>query len=119
MQLIRKILGAVILFLDRLFRPKPVSRPLEQQRALDARASKLALYQYEACPFCVKVRRHIERQALKIELRDALGNPVHARELVEQGGQKQVPCLRIQKDDGSTQWLYESSDIIAYLDTSL
>jgi len=26
-----------------------------------------------------------------------------------------VPCLRIDKDDGSVQWMYESNDIIAYL----
>jgi glutathione S-transferase len=27
-----------------------------------------------------------------------------------------VPCLRIEKEDGSSEWMYESKDIIAYLD---
>ena len=37
------------------------------------------------------------------------------RELIEQGGQYMVPCLRIEKEDGTAQWLYESTDIIRYL----
>jgi glutathione S-transferase len=35
--------------------------------------------------------------------------------LIEQGGHSQVPCLRIETTDGSVQWMYESDDIIAYL----
>jgi glutaredoxin len=115
MRLIRTVLGAIILFFDRLFVPKALERPPEQQKLIDARTAKLALYQFEACPFCVKVRRAIRRQGLKIELRDTLKNQQYARELLEQGGQRQVPCLRIERDDGSVQWMYESDDIISYL----
>ena len=35
--------------------------------------------------------------------------------LVNEGGRHKVPCLRIEKADDSVQWLYESTDIIAYL----
>ena len=31
------------------------------------------------------------------------------------GGKRQVPCLRIEATPGEVQWLYESMDIIAYL----
>jgi glutathione S-transferase len=31
------------------------------------------------------------------------------------GGKRQVPCLRIDGDDGQSHWLYESMDIMAYL----
>jgi glutathione S-transferase len=36
-------------------------------------------------------------------------------ELIAGGGKGQVPCLRIETDDGNVRWLYESADIIAYL----
>ena len=76
--------------------------------------NSLSLYQYEACPFCVKVRRGMKKLGLDIELRDAKDGKIE-KELIEQGGQDQGPCLRIQKNDGSVQWMYESSDILEYL----
>lgn len=45
-----------------------------------------------------------------------LKNDNHLTELVEQGGKRTVPCLRIDNNDGSSQWMYESKDIVAYLD---
>lgn len=116
MFIIRAILRAIILFFDRLFAPKPPVRPLEEQAKLDEQTRKLSIYEFEACPFCVKVRRHVARKGLKIERRDVRKEKRFNRELVEHGGQFQVPCLRIEKDDGSVQWMYESSDIMKYLD---
>ncbi|HBH35017.1 MAG TPA: glutaredoxin, partial [Gammaproteobacteria bacterium] len=37
-------------------------------------------------------------------------------ELRLQGGKYQTPCLKITDSDGSVQWMYESKDIIDYLD---
>jgi hypothetical protein len=36
-------------------------------------------------------------------------------ELTNGGGKKQVPCLRIDEADGTSNWLYEAQDIINYL----
>jgi glutathione S-transferase len=63
----------------------------------------------------VKVRRQIKRLGLSIECRDILKNPAWEQEMVQGGGQRQVPCLRIEREDGGVQWLYESSDINRYL----
>lgn len=115
MRLIRAILSFLILTLDRLFEPKGPNRASEAQHAIDAQTAKLKLYQFEGCPFCVKVRRHIKRVGLSIEYRDILKNPAWEQEMIQGGGQRQVPCLRIEKDDGSVQWLYESSEINRYL----
>jgi glutathione S-transferase len=39
-----------------------------------------------------------------------------ARIALEQGGGRvKVPCLRIEHEDGRIEWMYESSDINAYL----
>ena len=62
----------------------------------------------------MKVRRAIKREGLNIETRDAKNNEQYRQELLEQGGKIKVPCLRIEQN-GQTQWLYESNDIIAYL----
>lgn len=115
MKAVRRLLGRLILFIDRLTLPKPPKHTPERQAELDAATAHLALYQYRACPFCVKVRRAIRRLGLNIELRDALNDPEHRHALEREGGKAQVPCLRIDEGDKTT-WLYESSDIIAWLE---
>jgi glutaredoxin len=116
MKLIRAILSPIILFIDWLTRPKALERAPELQRFIDAQTTRLKLYQFDACPFCVKVRRHLRRRSLNIELRDVKKNRNWEKELVSEGGQFQVPCLRIESDEGPVRWLYESDDIIRYLD---
>ncbi|MBK79351.1 MAG: glutaredoxin [Gammaproteobacteria bacterium] len=72
------------------------------------------LYQYDACPFCRRVRQFVAQAGIDLETRDTLRDPEARRELVEGGGRSMVPCLRIERD-GDVQWLYESLDIIDYL----
>jgi len=101
---------------DFLYRPASVKRSTQEQAELDQQTSSLALYQYAACPFCVKVRWEMKRQSLNVETRDAKRNSQFAEELVAGGGALKVPCLRIEEDNGEVTWMYESSDILAYLD---
>lgn len=116
MVVVRAILGALILFFNWLFTPKGIKRAANEQYAIDAQTAKLALYQYAACPFCVKVRRAMKRNSLTIETRDAKRNEQFKEELVQGGGQLKVPCLRIEDDNGEVRWMYESGDIISYLE---
>jgi len=112
---IRWVLGQIIIFIDWLTRPKQVQRSAEQQAEIDRQTKNMALYQFQMCPFCVKTRRQIHRLALNIENRDARNDPKWNQELISEGGKYQVPCLRIAADDGSVQWMYESTDINNYL----
>lgn len=98
-----------------LTRPKGIVRPAAEQQAIDARTRDLALYHYPTCPFCLKTRRAIQRLSLNIELRDAQHDAVHRAALIAGGGKAQVPCLLITDAQGKQTWLYESSDINAYL----
>ncbi len=116
MTVIRWLLGRLILLIDFLTAPRGVRRPEAQQALLDRQTAGLALYQYAACPFCVKVRRAMRRHSLRIETRDAKRELRYRQELQEQGGQLKVPCLRIEEPAGQVRWLYESSDIIRYLE---
>ena len=115
MFIIRWLLGRIILVVDFLFRPRLYKHSAETQTQYDEASKGLALYQYAACPFCVKVRWAMRRQGLTIPLMDAKRNAQYAKELIAGGGNLKVPCLKIEKEDGLTQWMYESADIIEYL----
>jgi glutaredoxin len=116
MFIVRAILGALILFFNWVFTPKSIKREAAEQAEIDTHTKKLALYQYAACPFCVKVRRAMKRNGLNIETRDAKRSEQAKEELVNGGGQLKVPCLRIEEDNGEVRWMYESGDIINYLE---
>jgi glutaredoxin len=113
---VRAIVQPIILFFDWVTRPAWPKRTGEDQRALDEKTSNLALYQFHACPFCIITRRAMRRLGLNIELRDAQNDPRWEQELIEQGGKRQVPCLRITNEDGRVEWMYESKDIMHYLE---
>ena len=49
-------------------------------------------------------------------MRDTLRDASARAELLAGGGRGTVPCLRITEADGSVRWMYESTDIIRYLD---
>jgi len=113
---VRWVLGQIIIFIDWLTRSKPVERSVEAQKEIDKQTKDMVLYQFQQCPFCVKTRRTMRRLALNIEKRDARNDPQWNQELIEEGGKYQVPCLKITADDGSVQWMYESTAINQYLD---
>jgi glutathione S-transferase len=50
-----------------------------------------------------------------VEFRDAQKSAQHRQALLTQGGSPKVPCLQITDDKGKVRWLYESGDIIRYL----
>ena len=113
---LRNGLGMLIVFANWLTLPKKIGRPAEAQQKVDEQARRLQLYQFRACPFCVKVRRHLHRLNVPVAAVEASAGTAAREVLVAQGGKKQVPCLRIEQEDGGVQWLYEASAIIAYLD---
>ena len=112
---IRIILGPFMLLNEMLTRPKGIQRAADAQQKVDEESKKLALYQFNTCPFCIKVRREITRLSLNIEKYDALNDQTARAELAQNGGQIKVPCLRITDASGKHTWMYESGDIITYL----
>ncbi|WP_053981117.1 glutaredoxin family protein [Marinagarivorans algicola] len=114
LKLTREGLGRLIVFGDWVSRPRPVKRSARAQESVNEAAAALSLYQFHACPFCVKVRRNIHKLNIPIELRDAQGDTPFRQELEAQGGRVKVPCLRIE-EEGEVRWLYESDDINVYL----
>ena len=112
---LRMILSPFMLLWEFVTTPKGIVRTPEAQLQVDAQTKGLALYQFKTCPFCIKVRRVIHGLSLNIELRDAQNDPQHREALLQGGGRIKTPCLRITDEQGNSQWMYESADIIQYL----
>ncbi|PTQ73627.1 glutathione S-transferase N-terminal domain-containing protein [Pseudomonas sp. GV071] len=108
-------LGQLIVFIDFITRPRKLKRTPEAQADVAKATAGMALYQFHACPFCVRTRRTMHRLNLPIALRDAKNNDEHRQALLNQGGAIKVPCLRIDENGGST-WMYESKAIMQYLE---
>lgn len=119
MNFIRFIVGRLILAADFVSRPTPIIRDQKEQVKVDAITSGMSLYQFNACPFCVKVRRHLRRYSLNIKLKDAKNDVAVKNELIKEGGKHKVPCLRIEAADNSIRWLYSSDDICSFLDSEI
>ncbi len=94
---------------------EPVQRTPEEQRAVDTDTSQMALYHYETCMFCARVRKAIGALGLNIQLRDIMVDADHYRALVDGGGRGTVPCLYVAGGADQPIWMYESADIIRYL----
>jgi len=112
---LRLILTPFMLLSEKLSTPKSKERSAGEQARVDEACKSLALYQFQACPFCIKVRKEMARLGLKIETRDAQHNMENREALEAGGGRIKVPCLLIEKDDGEKEWLYESDAIKAWL----
>ena len=76
----------------------------------------LSLYQTRSCPSCERVRSLMRRIGLDLEIRDINTSSALRLELIEATGRQTVPCLRIDHEDGSSEWMHESADIIEFLE---
>ncbi len=111
---LREGLGRLIILIDWIFSPSRLKRTDDVQAEVNQKTTTLKLYQFYACPFCIKTRRAMKRLNLKIETRSAQAGEFR-EELQLMGGKIKVPCLKIEgKDDAS--WVYDSDTIIAYLE---
>ena len=73
----------------------------------------LLLYKMEGCPYCQKVLNHLETKNIQFRSLD-ISDSVNMDELLHLGGEDQVPFL---VDTEHNAKMYESDDIIEYLDT--
>lgn len=115
LKLLREGLGRIIILVDYLTRPAPMKRSKPEQAKVNAQLAHMALYQFYACPFCIKTRRALRRLNLPMQTRNIHDGSEFRLELKSATGKVKAPCLRIQEGE-QVQWLFESNDIIAYLE---
>ncbi len=78
-------------------------------------APDLALYYYDTCGYCMRVRYALKKLDVEVEMRNIHRDPKHLDDLAEARGRETVPVLRIAHPDGD-EWMGESQDIVAYLE---
>ena len=76
------------------------------------------LYYFSTCPYCILVRLYLWWSDIRIPLKEIMFHPENNADLIAGGGKSQVPCLRIEDENGDVSWMYESLDIIRYLKSS-
>ena len=75
--------------------------------------TRVVLYQSPFCYFCQKVMMFMRQKGIELETRST-SEREHAMALRAGGGKTQVPCLLIGEGHNA-KWLYESDDMIRYL----
>jgi glutaredoxin len=73
----------------------------------------LTLYVKPGCPYCKKVLEFGAAHSIQFTLKDIVNDEGVSDELIARGGKRQVPYL---VDDEAKIEMYESGDIVAYLD---
>ncbi len=81
-------------------------------------ADSLALYHFDGCPFCARVRAAIAALGIEVELRSIIDSPENRDDLIAARGRATVPVLKITAPDGEERWMPESQDIIDYLQST-
>lgn len=74
-----------------------------------------SLYYFDTCPFCQRVLSVLPSLSVDVEKRNVMTHPEYRKQQQKATGRTTCPCLLITHDDGREQWMYESNDIITYL----
>lgn len=74
-----------------------------------------SLYYRSTCPFCRYVSAYLKSKSIVLERKNITDDKSAFNELVNSGGKRQVPCLKIT-NGSQTRWLYESADIVAFFE---
>lgn len=80
---------------------------------------KLVLYHMGHCPYCKRVIKVIHSSKIVVTFKDLDAHEKFRKELINGGGKQQVPCLLIAEKGKSDRWLYESQDIIGFLNKDI
>ena len=90
-----------------------------EQFILHRMTEQYILYQYDSCPYCSRVRHFLDGVDVSVPMRDILLDREAYIDLIRGGGKGTVPCLRIERDTGDVEWLYESADIVEHINAQL
>jgi len=117
MKTIKKIIGSILAAINDKTLPQKGHRSAEIQKKVLKEISSFSIYEFSTCPYCMRVRRALHRLNLPIELRNIKQNNKFRIELIEQGGKVQVPCLKIENHGEPDKWMYESKEIVRFLES--
>lgn len=85
------------------------------QRPEPEPAPQIMLFEFEACPFCRRVREVVTYLDLAVIVVPCARGSRHRAEVVSRGGRAQFPYMVDCSAGGSPVEMYESADIVSYL----
>ena len=85
---------------------------------MNMKKTTLALYKMDTCPYCIKTMKVIKNLKVEVDYKDINESEKHNKTLIQEGGKRQVPCLKIVESNSTPRWLYESDEIIDFLRNS-
>lgn len=74
-----------------------------------------AIYISRFCGACYRVLNAVDELGLDIEIRDVTANPGRRDEIRRATGRRTVPVLHIVHEDGRQEWMFESREIVKFL----
>ena len=77
------------------------------------KSPQLDFYYFDACPYCQRVMRVIDKHNIKVNYMDIYGDLNSLQKLTLITGKKTVPCLFIDGDP-----MHESMDIINWIESN-
>ncbi|WP_410483297.1 glutaredoxin family protein [Teredinibacter sp. KSP-S5-2] len=80
-------------------------------------SNQFSLYYRPTCFFCVRVLQQLPNIAIGIKTLNISEDREALLELREKGGKQQVPALKYFNERGEETWMYESLDILNFLNT--
>ncbi len=80
-------------------------------------AQGITLFMTAGCPYCLKVSRILDKLNVRISIVNPERDYSLRHKLTVKGGRYQVPCLHVEKEGDKPVWMYESRDIIRYLNS--
>lgn len=101
-----------------MFKLKKRTKPVVEQtskKVISEGYEGFSLYYRGTCPFCRYVSAYLKSRSIVIDSKNITDDKSALNELVNHGGKRQVPCLKIT-NDSKTRWLYESADIVAFFE---
>ncbi|MBT3235505.1 MAG: hypothetical protein HN353_06115 [Bdellovibrionales bacterium] len=81
---------------------------------MSSNSPKLALYYFDACPYCQRVLAQVAELKVEVELCNTFITQEHAAKLYRDTGRTTVPCLYIDNKP-----MHESKDIIKWLNANV
>ena len=106
--------GYTLKLIDRLVPVKPMVHNQERQSQLDSESRRMHLYFSQNSAASIRVKRFCDRVGLHVVEKDVERVNSYCNELLKEGGQPNIPCLRLELN-GRTHWLYGPNEIVQFL----
>lgn len=115
MSFVRYFKGKTLSWAYQLVPARPLVCSRERRDAMERESRRMQLYFSHVCPSSLAAQRYCQRLGLRVVEKNVARVLSYRNELLNEGGQSRVPCLRIE-EDGEIKWLYSCDSIRSYLE---